>query len=175
MPVLPLTLSSLYSNHTDYVQPTLARVNRRVYHSDGDFTNSSGSGGNSDHAHGLSVGGIVGIAIGGLIALVLVTGLLFWWKPKYFKAGIGSKGKRKSQVGDSVRGITTQGNGPNAPQSLPESPHHQMADEFQGDPSSMENHVWVVKILNRRLMFVFDQRWRLSGIYSIPRETFLLN
>lgn len=168
MSLLRLIRPSLYSNHTNYVQPILEGVDRRTHHSNGDFTDSSGSGGNSHQAHGLSVGAIVGIVVGSLIALVLVIGLLYWWKPKYFKAGASSRGKTKSQAGDPVGRVVTQGSGTNTPQSLLESSYHPMADEPQANPQSMENHIRVIKVMNRRVMIVFDQRWRLTGIVPIP-------
>lgn len=166
--MLRFTRPSLYSNHTDYVQPILAKIDRRTHHSDGDFTDSSGSGGNSHQAHGLSVGAIVGIAVGSLIALVLVIGLLYWWKPKFSKAGASSRGKTKSQAGDPVGRVVTQGNGTNTPQSPLEVSYHPMADGPQANPQSMENHIRVMKIMNWRVMIVFDQRWRLTGIVPIP-------
>ena len=116
MPFLPSIRSSPYSNHTDFVQPTLAKVNRRVYYSDGDITYSSGDGRDSDHSNGLSVAAIVGIVFGGLAFLILsalifklVSGLSPWLRERMRPSNKGHGKQKKPLVGDGG-GPVLQGN-----------------------------------------------------------------
>ena len=84
-----------------------------MYYSDGDFTYSSGDGRNSSPSNGLSSGDIVGIAIGGFIALVLVIGLILWSGRKSPQPAPSSKNKKKTQNGDGIQSNPPPANGGN--------------------------------------------------------------
>lgn len=82
---LPVARLSPGSGRTGYTQPTSEELTKRVKDADEDFSTSSGSGGDPSHSTGLPIGAVVGMAIDGIFALVMIIGVLAWsldWLPR---------------------------------------------------------------------------------------------